>query len=797
VTRIAIIRIFSAACLLLCFLASAQAYDEVKLKDAERMATLLQAQLKSVASRVDGGSLQDDALASQRTTLEKLRTAAKVGAEKVGGPLNEIASQVAGLGAPPTDGQQEAETIAAQRKQLNAQLVRATAAEKQFVLIGLEADQALSRLTSLQRGQFLQRIFKADKSILNPSLWIGTFDGASIMQSRIGNLVTRGLNDAAGRTNFSGFLLLPIGLTVLGLLFFRLLPSLMTRVGFAAPTESDQVYSGLAKLWHVIWSYAKYFFFVTVFLLLFYAAIDVSGYLTLPIKNLLDRLLDSIEPALMYGGLLYFVTSPRNPALRLVAIDSAAAQSLVFIVIAGYLAYGFGEQISAFATSINLPVSFAVGQSALSAVLLIALIAIGLVIVRRQASKGLATEGSTYFLTWFMNFIPLWWVLLGVATIALLFGFIALSYFIAGNLLDTAILAVTMGVVHAFIDALSAAAIDPHSRTGHAIRRFTSWSDQGIQRVVLVLRTIADAILIVFGLFALIALWTVVLFDVAGFAGSLAQGLKIGNITLSPKAIAIAIAVLFVGITATKYFTRWLERRVLSETQLDKGVQDSLRAITGYSGYSLAGAFALTAAGLDFSSLALVFGALGVGIGLGLQSVTNNFVSGLILLAERPIRVGDWVVTNAGEGIVKKINVRSTEIETFDNCSIIVPNSNLINNAVSNWTHRDSVGRFYVGIIFNHRVDAKVIAEKLLLIAQNHPKVMRHPLPLVQLAKISPQGYEFDIRGHLRDVFDAAQVTSDIRMSIAHDFGVDVLSSSLPPAPNSEPETVKATKAKK
>ncbi len=160
-----LIRIIWAAFFLLSIQVCAQAYDEVKLKEAERMATLLQAQLKSVASRVDGGTLQDEALAAQRVTLEKLRAAATVGAEKAAGPLSEIASQVTGLGPPPVDGQQETEAIAAQRKELNAQLARATAAQKQYVLIGLEAEQAQARLTNQQRSQFLQRIFKADRSI--------------------------------------------------------------------------------------------------------------------------------------------------------------------------------------------------------------------------------------------------------------------------------------------------------------------------------------------------------------------------------------------------------------------------------------------------------------------------------------------------------------------------------------------------------------------------------------------------------------------------------------------------------
>ena len=780
--------IFAAVLLLLGSLVPALAYDELKLRDAERMATLLQAQLRSVSNRLNNTALQDDALAAQRPVLEKLRAAAKTGSDNAAGPLSEIATQVEGLGPAPAAGTDEAPVIATQRKELNAQLVRATAAQKQFTLVGLEADQALSRLTTLQRTQFLQRVFKADKSVLNPTLWGSTVEGAAILLQRLSNQFKQGMLQAEGRTQYTGFLLFPIGLISLGVLFFRIMPNLLARFGYGDTPLAEEPADGLQKLWRVIWSYIRYVAIGAVTLFLIGATLDTAGILTPPIDNLKSVILGAILPAFFATGLMYYVASPRNNFWRLVAIDSAAARTLVFLVFLAYVFYGFGEQISSFASSINLPVSFAVGQSAFTSLVLIALIAIGLTVVRRQAMKGLAGEGSTYFLIWFMNFMPLWWALLTVATFALLFGFIALSYFIAGNLLDTAMLAVGMGIMHAFTDALAAALVDPLTTAGRFVRRFTQWSEQSIQRLVLVLRTIADAVLVIVTVMALVALWTVVLFDLAGFFGSVSEGFRIGNISLSPKAIAIALAVLVIGITATRYFTHWLERRVLSETQLDKGVRDSLRAATGYAGYSLAAAFALTAAGLDFSSLALVAGALGVGIGFGLQSIVNNFVSGLILLAERPVRVGDWVVTNAGEGIVKKINVRSTEIETFDNCTIIVPNSNLISEAVRNWTHRDSVGRFAVNIVFAHTSDAESISKTLMNIIQSHPKVMRHPQPLVQLSKITPLGFEFDIRGHIQDVFEAAQVASDIRLEIAKQLPDSWLSSTLPPkAPEPAP----------
>jgi small-conductance mechanosensitive channel len=180
----------------------------------------------------------------------------------------------------------------------------------------------------------------------------------------------------------------------------------------------------------------------------------------------------------------------------------------------------------------------------------------------------------------------------------------------------------------------------------------------------------------------------------------------------------------------------------------------------------LAGIFALTAAGLDFSNLALIAGALGLGIGLGLQSIVNNFVSGLIILAERPIRVGDWVALPVGEGVVRRINVRSTEIETFDSCSIILPNSMLVAEPVRNWTHNDSMGRFLVAVSVDYRSDAEQVRGILLGAAREHPKVLTHPEPSVVLARFGASGLDFELRAFVADIFESGSVASDIRFSL-------------------------------
>jgi small-conductance mechanosensitive channel len=311
----------------------------------------------------------------------------------------------------------------------------------------------------------------------------------------------------------------------------------------------------------------------------------------------------------------------------------------------------------------------------------------------------------------------------------------------------------------------------------------SGWTESAISRLALLMRTLTDVVIVSLAALVLIGMWTDVLFDTSSIFTAARDGFQIGEFSVSPAALAIGFLVLLIGIILTRSVTDWLDRRVLSDTQLDSGARNSIHSGARYAGYALAAVVALTATGLDLSSLTIAAGALGLGIGFGLQSIANNFVSGLILLAERPVRVGDWVATNAGEGIVKKINVRSTEIETFDNCTIIVPNSNLISEAVRNWTHRDTVGRFTVSVSVVHGSDAKSVAKKLLALAHAHPKVMRHPAPTVHLSRIAPQSLDFDLRGYTQHVFDAVNISSDLRIAITEELPSKALLLAPPAAP--------------
>ncbi len=186
---------------------------------------------------------------------------------------------------------------------------------------------------------------------------------------------------------------------------------------------------------------------------------------------------------------------------------------------------------------------------------------------------------------------------------------------------------------------------------------------------------------------------------------------------------------------------------------------------------------AVAYAGFDITSLAIVAGALSVGIGFGLQGIVNNFVSGLVLLIERPIKVGDWIATREGEGYVRRIAVRATEIETFDKASLIVPNSELVTQTVTNLTHRNQLGRLNIAVRIAYAADPDVAQRVLQQVADTNTSILRHPPPLVVLDNLGEQAMEYTVRVYLADINRSLQAQTEIRTEIVKALrkaGVDI-----------------------
>ena len=181
----------------------------------------------------------------------------------------------------------------------------------------------------------------------------------------------------------------------------------------------------------------------------------------------------------------------------------------------------------------------------------------------------------------------------------------------------------------------------------------------------------------------------------------------------------------------------------------------------------------LSVVGVSFTNIAIVAGALSLGIGFGLQNIVNNFVSGIILLLERPIRTGDWISTGSTEGFVKKISVRSTEVQTFNRADVIVPNSELISAPVTNWTLRNRHGRVIVPVGVAYGSDTELVGRLLEEAAAEVPEVVRDQpdLPVrVFFRSFGDSALDFELRCYILDIWYILDVTSRLHFAIDRKF---------------------------
>lgn len=291
------------------------------------------------------------------------------------------------------------------------------------------------------------------------------------------------------------------------------------------------------------------------------------------------------------------------------------------------------------------------------------------------------------------------------------------------------------------------------------------------------LEALTGPLLIAVGIYAVLPSWGIPGEDIRRWLSTVLSGFTVGGVTLSPIDAAVAAIVFALALVGTRAIRRTLSERVLPLTELDFGVRNSISVGIGYVGATVAVLLAIAVLGIDLSNLAIVAGALSVGIGFGLQNIVNNFISGLILLVERPIKAGDWVVVGAQEGYVKRINVRATEIETFERASVILPNSELLQSAVLNWTHKDKTGRVEVRVGVAYGSDTQRVREILLGCARDHSEISSWPAPYVIFRDFGASSLDFEVRAILKDIEKRLMVSSDLRFAIDQAFrdeGIEV-----------------------
>lgn len=737
----------------------------------------LRTTLAETSQKLQNPVLTDQELADFRATLEQVRTSAAEQSANLLQPLSEVDKQIISLGPAPTDGRAEDPTVAQARSDLAASRDKLQSLKSQYDVVGVEAEQASARVSDLQREQFFERVFVRTHSIFNPVLWYDAWIGLGALLTGLKLLFSNWWADASANGNPYGLLLIP-ALLVIVFAGYRLADEWTRRLLTHYVTTTPRI-DDLSRIWLIVRSLIITILALFVIIFPVHLMLDAAGYLTPRMMMLWSALVMTIGVTLIYNVMARGLAAPRFSELRILDLDNTAAMrfsSLVTII--AFVAIS-NTQVGLISEGLYLGINYTIGQSAAAALVLLILMGVTLYVVRNQ--PGLPNpSGRRLYFHWAGLFTPLAWALVIAGLAALAFGYISLADYIAHQMVRTAMALTFLFLLYYLADAAIGASFDPQSTIGSFIRHATGLGERAIERIGLLFRTGVDLIFIIAGIPLLFIIWTLTWVDFRGLLNTLALGVQVGNLRISPGIVLSALAILMGGIIATKLFNTWLDRRILSHTRIDKGVQDSILKGSSYAGVILAVGLALTAGGLDFSNLAIMAGALGVGIGFGLQAIVNNFVSGLIILAERPIRVGDWVALPEGEGVVRRINVRSTEIETFDACTIIIPNLSLVTAPVRNWTHSDNMGRVIISLTVESSSDADLVRKVLLEVARAHPKVLSTPTPTVLLTQLGLNGLEFDLRAFVADIMEGSLVASDLRFKILDAFAENGVNISQP-----------------
>lgn len=279
-----------------------------------------------------------------------------------------------------------------------------------------------------------------------------------------------------------------------------------------------------------------------------------------------------------------------------------------------------------------------------------------------------------------------------------------------------------------------------------------------------------DTLLIVVISVIVLSIWGVpraLLFD---WAKKLFLGFSIGGVEISLIAIIFGIAIFIISITLVRVLKGKLMTNILEKMDIEEGIRHSLASGFGFVGFVLAIIISILVMGGNLTNLALIAGALSFGIGLGLQNIVNNFVSGIILLFERPVKVGDWVVVNNYEGIIKQVNIRATELQLWNRSVVVIPNADFLSTSVVNYTLHDRLGRIELAVSVAYGTDVKKVEEILVEIGKKHKQVLKNPEPYVVFMNFGNTSLDFQLRCFTKDIMSRLSISSALRYEINQRF---------------------------
>ncbi len=669
--------------------------------------------------------------------------------------IRTLKQQIAALGPPPEDGKSESPDIAQRRSELNDQLSLAQAPALRAQEAYRQADGLVREIDRVVRDRQTDALLENGPSPLNPGYWAGAWGDFSRSIGAVYNEVTRSWGKPSQQTQMRENLpVILLYLAVATLLVLRsrfwielvvsrlqLAPRLGTAVTvfFLSLGQVALPVIGLIALTRLIYALGVVGLRGDAFL----AAVPVAGLAIFGARWLGNMLLPADRP-----GYLLNLSGDKLREGRLVAalLGWAYAAWHLFEAMAAFEDFGPGTY-----AVLAFPII-------LVTALLIFLWGRLLLLHVHEVPAGAEEMGNRDRIVSLLGRVILLFALAGPVLAAT--GFTTAAVSVTFPTVLTIALIGLMWLLQQLVVDIYAVLVRGEDRARDALIP------------VLIGFGISLA-----GLPVLALIWGARVADLTELWARFREGFVMGDTRISPTDFLWFAVIFAVGYGLTRLVQSMVRTSVLPKTRIDVGGRNAIVAGLGYFGIFVAAVLAITTAGIDLSSLAIVAGALSVGIGFGLQTIVSNFVSGIILLIERPVSEGDWIEVGGVTGFVRDISVRSTRIETFDRTDIIVPNADLITGMVTNWTHGNLIGRAIVPVGVAYGTDTRRVERILREVAEAHPMVLANPAPGVLFKGFGADSMDFEIRAILRDVNYVLQVKSDMNHEIARRFaeeGVEI-----------------------
>ena len=689
--------------------------------------------------------------------------------------------------APDADAAPETEQVSAERARLGAMLAEIDGARKTGELVQVRARQLQTDVQKLRQDLFTQQILNRSPSPLKTSTWDKLATDWPGAWRQIADAAS-GWLAAAGAQWFA------VSALIVGTLFFYIAVATLVRrfVGYQLDAPRVAPPRFIEQAASVGWVAPLLALPALGTIGVLAAGLDTLGLLALDVGWIAQRAFIVLAVFVAVRALTKAVLQPQRPDWRLLNIATPAARRLTRIVSGIAFIFSMDLILQEVIRRLYLPLSVNAMETVLASVA-IALLLLKLVNtpfdlktgdndgtvggtaegqpsaqavpggVGTAAEPPAAPDVPVSPLRPYLIKLPALAAAVALL-VASLFGYVGLARLIATHVVVTGGTIVVVLVLHLAIRSLLEGPVKSMLEDSFGLDAHQAVA---LRRVASVLLNAALALVAVP---LVLVTWGYTTQEALSWLRAAVFGFEIGEVRISLARILFAVGLFLALVFATRLAQRWLDTGVLRSQRIDQGIANSIRTAVGYVGFILAVLVAVSYGGLDITNFAIVAGALSVGIGFGLQSIVNNFVSGLILLVERPIKVGDRVTVNNQDGFVRRISVRSTEIETFDRASLIVPNSELITATVTNWTHRNSLGRALVNVSVSYQSDPEQVRDILLKVASECPLILQHPPPWVGLDNFGPNGLEFLLIAVVGDVTAVGGARSDLRFRILKAF---------------------------